>query len=342
MSLGDRRPDEHRALRGLDVPAGTGEAGDQSLAPPEVQLTHLVGVLRGLPQRDDRGDLDRLEGAVVEVGLELREGGDDVGAAEREAHAPAGHRVGLGQAVELDGAVESSVGGQHRRRLVAVESDIRVGEVVDEDELALEGQVDEPLHQLRSRDRSGRVVRERDDHDPRRGLRSVDRLLDPAHEVVRIDSRMHDRGAGEPRRDEVDGVGGARHDGAVASLEQHPHQVSEALLRTDRADDVHVGVEGDAELARIPLADGLTQVRQPAAGGVPVIHRLGRSLGELVDRDLRRRDIGIAETEIDHVATLSPKLTLQLVDGRENVRGEIVNSTKLQGSHHQGEYDHAG
>ena len=73
-----------------------------------------------------------------------------------------------------------------------------------------------------------------------------------------------------------------------------------------------------------------------------MIDRLGSSLGELFDRNRRRGNVGIAETEIDHVATLPPKLTLQLVDGRENVRGEIVNSTKLQGSHHQGEYDHAG
>ena len=86
----------------------------------------------------------------------------------------------------------------------------------------------------------------------------------------------------------------------------------------------------------------LTQVRQPTAGRVPVIDGLGSSLGELLDRDRRRGDVGIAEAEIDHVATLPPKLALQLVDGREDVRGEIVNSTKLQGSHHQGEYDHAG
>jgi hypothetical protein len=73
-----------------------------------------------------------------------------------------------------------------------------------------------------------------------------------------------------------------------------------------------------------------------------VIHGLGRSLSELFDRNRRRGNVGIAETEIDHVATLPPKLALQLVHSREDVRGEIVNSTELQRNHHQGEYDHAG
>ena len=171
-------------MRRLDVPAGAGEAGDSASRRPQVDLADLGRVVGGLAQRDDRRDLDRLEGAVVEVGLELRERGDDVGPAEREAHAPAGHREGLRQAVELDRAVERAVGGEHRRRHVAVEGDVGVGEVVDEHELALAREVDEPLHQLGRGDRRRRVVRERDDHDARRGLRGAHGLLDRAEQVV--------------------------------------------------------------------------------------------------------------------------------------------------------------
>ncbi len=117
-----------------------------------VDLADLRRVVGGLSQRHDRGDLDRLERPVVEVGLELGERRDDVGAAEREAHAPAGHREGLGQAVELDGALERTLGGEHGGRQVAVEGDVGVGEVVHEHELALAGEVDELLHQLGRRD----------------------------------------------------------------------------------------------------------------------------------------------------------------------------------------------
>ena len=94
--------------------------------------------------------------------------------------------------------------------------------------------------------------------------------------VVGSSARVDDGGAGEARRDEMDRVARARDDRAVAALEQHPHQVGQALLRADRADHVHVGVERDAEPAPVALADGLAEVRQPAARGVAVVHRLRR------------------------------------------------------------------
>ena len=233
------------------------------------------------------------------------------------------------EAVQLDGAVERAVGGEHRRRLVAVEGDVGVREVVHEHELPLARQVDQPLHQLGRRDGGRRVVRERDDHDARGGLRRVDRLLDPREQVVLVQARVDDGGAGEPRRDQVDRVARARHDRAVAGLEQHPHQVRQALLRADRRDDVHVGIELDAELRPVALADRLAEVGQPAARRVAVVHRLGGGLRELLDGDVGRGDVGVAEAEVDHVATLAPELALQLVDRREDVGREIVDSPEL-------------
>ena len=44
-----------------------------------------------------------------------------------------------------------------------------------------------------------------------------------------------------------------------------------------------------------------------------------RRLGELLDDRGRRRDVGVAKAEIDHVAALAPQTTLQLVDSREDV-----------------------
>ncbi len=172
---------------------------------------------------------------------------------------------------------------------MAVEGDVGVGEVVDEHELALARQVDEALHQLGSRDRRRGVVRERDDHDSWSGLRGADGLLDPREQVVVLEPRVDDGRACEPRRDEMDRVARARDDRAVAALEQHPHQMGQPLLRADRRDDVHVGIELDAELRAVPLADRLAQVGKPAARRVAVVHRLGGGLGELLDRDRRAR-----------------------------------------------------
>ena len=61
------------------MPTGPSEAAAERVAAAAVDLAHLGRVRRRLAQRDGRGDLDRLEGAVVEVGLELRERRDDVG-----------------------------------------------------------------------------------------------------------------------------------------------------------------------------------------------------------------------------------------------------------------------
>src|SRR5260221_7823391 len=103
--LGDRRPDEHRPARRIDVPTGAGEPAAERVTPAPVDLVDLGGIFGRLAQRHGGRDLDRLERPVVEVGLQLCERADDVGPPEHEADAPAGHRERLGQAVELDRAI---------------------------------------------------------------------------------------------------------------------------------------------------------------------------------------------------------------------------------------------
>ena len=163
--LRQRRPDEHRPERRLDGPARACEPGAERVPAAPVDLAELARVIDRLAQRDGRGDLDRLERPVVEVRLQLCERGDDLGAADDEADAPAGHREGLRHAVELDRALGGAVGREHGRRLVAVEGDVGVREVVHEHEVVLAREVDEPLHVGGRCDDGRRVVRERDDDD---------------------------------------------------------------------------------------------------------------------------------------------------------------------------------
>jgi hypothetical protein len=54
-----------------------------------------------------------------------------------------------------------------------------------------------------------------------------------------------------------------------------------------------------------------------------------RGLGELVDDDRRRRKVGVAEAEIDHVLAGAPKLPLELVDGGEDVRRQVRDAPEL-------------
>ena len=176
--LRQRRPDEHRPERRLDGPARAGEPGAERVAAAAVDLADLARIVDRLAQRDGRRDLDRLERAVVEVRLQLRQRGDDLGAADDEADAPTGHRERLRHAVELDRALGGAVGREHGRRHVTVEGDVGVREVVHEHEVVLVREVDEPLHVGGRCDDGRRVVRERDDHDlgPRRLDRRGDRV----------------------------------------------------------------------------------------------------------------------------------------------------------------------
>ncbi len=76
---------------------------------------------------------------------------------------------------------------------------------------------------------------------------------------------------GEDRPLDVDRVARARHEGRVARLEQHPHQVREALLGADRVQHLRVGIELDAELALVERSPqrggGSGSPSRPSSGG---------------------------------------------------------------------------
>src|SRR6266849_535588 len=94
-AVGDGRPHEHGALGLGHGPADLVEPLHEDVAALLMELDDVAhhGLLA--LQRDDGRDLDGLESAVVEVGLDPAEGVDHSGIAAHEAHPPAGHVVGL-------------------------------------------------------------------------------------------------------------------------------------------------------------------------------------------------------------------------------------------------------
>src|SRR3712207_8464633 len=66
---------------------------------------------------------------------------------------PAGHREGLGHRVQLDGDLLGALGLEDGGRLVAVEAEVGVGEVVHDDDALLAGEVrsEEHTSELQSR-----------------------------------------------------------------------------------------------------------------------------------------------------------------------------------------------
>ena len=182
--------------------------------------------------------------------------------------------------------------------------------------------------------RRRRVVRERDDDDPRPRPRLLPRLEQVVEEVLLgPEAHVAHLGAGEDRAPDVDRVRRARHQRGVAGAEQHPHQVREALLGADRRAGLRLGVELDAEPAPVEVGDREPQLRDAPARRVAVVARVARRLAQLVDRDRRRRHVGVAEPEVDHVLAGSPGVHLQRVDlaktygGRALMRRNSIEST---------------
>ena len=198
------------------------------------------------------------------------------------------------------------------------------------DHLALAAEVDDPLHELDVDARARRVVRERDHEHARLGPADVPGLVQA---LERVDAGRHGHlaqvRAREQRPVDVDRVARARHDGRVAGLEQRPHQVREALLRADRVRDLGLRIELDAEAAQIQRGDGLAHLRNAARERVAVVARQPRRLGQLLDRDLRRGDVGVAEAEVDDVDAPAPRVDLELVDQLEDVGREVRDAAEL-------------
>ena len=117
---------------------------------------------------------------------------------------------------------------------------------------------------------------------------------------------------------------------ASPGAQQHPHEVREALLGPDGRDHLGVGVELDVEAPAVEVGDRLTELGDAAAGRVAVVARVARRLGQLLDRDLGRRDIGVAEAQIDDVVARAAGRHLQAVDDREDVRRQRVDTAELE------------
>ena len=83
--------------RWRNVPAGATEGADHDIAPLLVDLADLLDALLWAIQRGSGSDLDRRISAIVEIALDPRQGRDQPLVADRKAHPPARHRVGLRQ-----------------------------------------------------------------------------------------------------------------------------------------------------------------------------------------------------------------------------------------------------
>ncbi len=177
------------------------------------------------------------------------------------------------------------------------------------------------VHELEIDARGRGVVRERRDDHARPRPRLLVRAVQVLHEVL-VGTHAHvvHARAGEDRAPDVNRVRRRRDERGVAGADEREHQVREALLRTDGGTHLGLEVERHAELALVERGDGFAQLGNALAGRVPVVTRVADRLDELLDGHVGRRQVGVAEREVDDIFACSPERHLQRIDLRERVR----------------------
>src|SRR3954468_4396004 len=182
--LRQRSPREHRRFRRRNSPARPPERFHQRVAALAVGIAHLPNAVLRAIERRGRRHLDWRESAVVEVGLHARQRRDDALVADRESHAPAGHRKRLRHRGELDRHVDGARNLEHRgRRVVIVEINFGVCEIRQDEDLVLFRERNEIAVKIECRDVGRRVGRVADHDGQRLGDGMDDRAFDRFEEL---------------------------------------------------------------------------------------------------------------------------------------------------------------
>ena len=329
---GSGRPGEHRGRRRRDVPAGPLHGLHQHVAARLVDGADLVDAVLRAVQRRGRRHLDRGVGAVVEVGLHPRQGRADPLVADHHADPPAGHGVGLGQRIDLDGDVLGAVDLQDRGRRVVVEIDLRIGDVGEHQHVVLLRQRDGVLVEVQVDPLGRRVGRIADDQHGRR-RRGVRHRPADAGQIVLGRQRRHvaDHPAGHDEAVGVDRIGRVRADDHVAGRGQGLGEVGEALLGAQGGDHLGVGVQLHAEAAVVVAGHGAAQADDALGGRIAAGLGVAGGLDQLVDDVLGRRHVGIAHAEVDDVDALGAQARLEAVDLLEDVGRQASDAVEIGG-----------
>src|SRR5262252_4460221 len=344
IGLRDRCPGEHGGRRRRHLPARPREAFHQAIATALVGGADLLNARLRAVERSGGGDLHGRECAVIEVGFHARQRPNQALVADGKTHAPAGHGVGLRQRGELHGDVKSARHLQHGGWRRALEIDLRVGEIREDDEVELLCE----LHHLgievepdRHRRWIGGIAQH---HGQRLGDRVLHCPLDAAQEGgLRIGARellgpcargpndgdVADGGAGDDEAELVNGIGRARHQDHVAWRRDCLRHVGKALFGAERGYHLRLGVELYAEAAGVVGGLGLAKSWYPLGGRVAIGARFGHRLNQLVDDVLGRGHVRVAHAKIDDVGAAGPRRSLEAVDFGEDVGGQALDAMEF-------------
>ncbi|CRI67327.1 hypothetical protein THIOKS1550019 [Thiocapsa sp. KS1] len=330
IGLGNRRPGKHGRLRRLDRPTRGVQSATQNVAPTLVGVADLAhAILRSL-QRGDGRHLDRGEGAVVEIGFDACERGDQGPVAAHEADAPARHVVALGHGEEFDGDVLRARDLEDRGGTIAVENDVGIGDVVDHPDPVLGGDIDDLLEEVQLDALRRRIPRKV--QDQHLGLRPgvLDGALELLEEVhIRRQSHMTHVGTGDDEPVGMDRVSRVRHQHRIPCPHGRERQMGKPFLGADRDDRFAVRIQMDIEAIAVPVTDGATQPGDAARDRIAMRVLADRRLDQLVDDMLRCRLVGVTHAEVDDVLAPCSRFGLQLVDDVEDIGRQPLDAVKI-------------
>ena len=276
----------------------------------------------------DSGLLDREEHAKVDLAAQLGEGRDNVLATDQKADAGAGDVKRLGEREKLHTHLERAGILQEAATRLAIEHDVRVGVIVDDQQVVLAGEGDDLLVDLGRAHRAHRVGGQRNDHV----LGAVgDLWIDARHigQVVMLgDQRVVlELGIGDLGARLKDWVARIGYQDRIARVEQRQTQVAHALLRAVAR--LHHGRRNarNAKAALVVIAHGLLELGQVAQGVLPHLGVLG-GLGQRLDHVVVWLKVGRAHTHVVNGLALGFKRKKLVVERGENLRAKAVETLR--------------
>ena len=142
-------------------------------------------------------------------------------------------------------------------RLVAVEGDVRVGEVVDDQDVMLLCQSDDFFEERQIHALRRRIAREVDDQELGLGIGVADRAFEFLEKIdVRVHGHVVNVGARDHRTVDVYRIARIGHEHDIAAIERGEGQVRDAFFRSDQWQNFCVGIERYAIPGLIPVDNG--------------------------------------------------------------------------------------